>query len=125
MKGLWIALTTDDERQGSHRAWHDAIFFHFCRDSTFASYLHALPDVYLPLAIVVMAINAENPVIASRSCAGQHPLRSNWLRVFNNNRLRVFRIANTVRLGRGGRPRAVVVYGAVRKLRGTLRQHVG
>jgi hypothetical protein len=66
MKGLWIALTTDDERQGSHRAWHDAIFFHFCRDSTFASYLHALPDVYLPLAIVVMAINAGNPVIASR-----------------------------------------------------------
>jgi hypothetical protein len=40
-------------------------------------------------------------------------------------RLRVFRIANTVRLGRGSRPRAVVAYGAVRKLRGTLRQHVG
>jgi Transposase IS66 family len=39
---------------------------------------------------------------------------------FIPNRLRVFRIANTVRLGRGGRPRAVVAYGAVRKVRGTL-----
>ena len=40
------------------------------------------------------------------------------------NRLRVFRIANTVSLGRGV-GQAVVAYEAVRKLRGTSRQHIG
>ena len=59
MQGLWVALTTDDERAGSHRAWHDAIFSQSCRDSTFASHSHVLPEVCLPLAIVVVAIHAE------------------------------------------------------------------
>jgi len=59
MQGRWVALTTDDERAGSHRAWHDAIFSHSCRDSAFASHPHVLPEVFLLLAIVVVAINAD------------------------------------------------------------------
>jgi hypothetical protein len=41
------------------------------------------------------------------------------------NRLRVFKIANTARLGRGVGQERWWRMGAVRKLRGTLRQHVG